>query len=66
MRCRLLDVNQVAELLGCSTAHVYDYVGAVTSQERDRHNALRFNCRNIGRVMAERVRVRAAPRGGPR
>src|SRR5256885_10527159 len=27
MRCRLLDVNQVAELLGCSTAPVYDLCG---------------------------------------
>jgi hypothetical protein len=39
-----LDVNQVSELLGCSIAHVYDLC-------EDMQNAIRFECRLLGRTL---------------
>jgi len=48
-----LDVSQVSELLGCSTAHVYDLCerGELPHQ-RDMQNAIRFDCRKLGRALA--------------
>src|SRR5713226_324116 len=47
-----LDVNQVSELLGCSTALVYDLCerGELPHQ-RDMQNAIRFDCRMLGRAL---------------
>jgi hypothetical protein len=47
-----LEVNQVSELLGCSSAHVYDLCerGELPHQ-RDLQNAIRFDCRMLGRAL---------------
>jgi predicted DNA-binding transcriptional regulator AlpA len=46
-------VSQVSALLGCSTAHVYDLCerGELPHQ-RDMQNAIKFDCRKLGRALA--------------
>jgi hypothetical protein len=47
-----LDVTPVSELLGCSTAHVYDLCGrSELPHYRDLQNAIRFDCRLLGRAL---------------
>jgi len=47
-----LDVTQVSELLGCSTAHVYDLCErSELPHYRDLQNAIRFDCRELGRAL---------------
>ncbi len=47
-----LDVTQVSELLGCSTAHVYDLCQrGKLSHYRDFQNALRFDCKALGKAL---------------
>jgi excisionase family DNA binding protein len=54
---RALSVDQVADLLGCSTAHVYGLVkfGKLEAM-RTSSNALRFDCRTLGRALGLRTR----------
>jgi predicted DNA-binding transcriptional regulator AlpA len=48
----LLDVVQVAALLGRSTAHVYELCArGELSHFRDLQNAIRFDCRTLGKVL---------------
>jgi predicted DNA-binding transcriptional regulator AlpA len=48
----LLDVTQVSELLGCSTALVYDLCErGKLPHNRDLQNAIRFECKPLGRVL---------------
>ena len=48
-----LDVIQVSELLGCSTAHVYDLCErSELPHYRDLKNAIRFDCRSLGRALS--------------
>jgi hypothetical protein len=47
-----LDVTQVSELLGCSTAHVYDLCErSELPHYRDLQNAIRFDCRALGNAL---------------
>ncbi len=47
-----LDVAQLAALLRCSTAHVYDLCErGELPHSRDRYNAIRFDCRVLGRAL---------------
>jgi len=47
-----LDVTQVSELLGCSTARVYDLCErAELPHYRDQQNAIRFDCRMLGNAL---------------
>jgi excisionase family DNA binding protein len=47
-----LDVTQVSELLGCSSAHVYDLCErGELPHHRDLQNAIRFDCRVLGRAL---------------
>jgi excisionase family DNA binding protein len=47
-----LDVTQVSELLGCSTAHVYDLCErGELPHHRDLQNAIRFDCQVLGRAL---------------
>ena len=47
-----LDVTQVSELLGCSTAHVYDLCErSELPHYRDLRNAIRFDCRVLGKAL---------------
>jgi hypothetical protein len=46
-----LNVPQVAALLGCSTARVYELCDrAELPHYRDRQNAIRFDCGTLGKV----------------
>jgi hypothetical protein len=45
-------VTQVSELLGCSTARVYDLCErAELPHYRDQQNAIRFDCRMLGNAL---------------
>src|SRR5712692_4589595 len=47
-----LDVTQVSELLGCSTAHVYDLCErGDLPHYRNIQNAIRFDCRTLGKAV---------------
>jgi len=57
-----LDVVQVAALLGCSTAHVYMLCEqGQLPHSRDIRNAIRFDCRTLGKLLKLRL---ARPSGG--
>jgi len=59
-----LNVAQVAELLGCSGARVYDLCErGELPHSRDIHNWVRFDCRMLGRALNLRV---GRPIGGKR
>jgi excisionase family DNA binding protein len=48
-------VTQVSELLGCSTAHVYDLCErGELPHYRDIQNAIRFDCRALGKAVGLR------------
>jgi len=50
-----LDVTQVSELLGCSTAHVYDLCErGELPYYRDLQNAIRFECKALGKALHTR------------
>ena len=50
-----LDVTQVSELLGCSTTHVYDLCErGELPHYRDIQNAIRFDCRALGKAVGLR------------
>ena len=45
-------MTRVSELLGCSTAHVYDLCErGELPHHRDLQNAIRFDCRMLGRAL---------------
>ena len=57
-----LNLAQVADLLGCSRAHVYDLCDrSALPHFRDSSNSIRFHCKALGRVL--RPKRSAAPTG---
>ena len=52
LRDEVLNVRQVAALLGCSTAHVYDLCAQGRLPcVRDVQNRLAFSCRDLGKTL---------------
>jgi len=52
----LLDVAQVAALLGCSTDRVYLMCEqGKLPHSRNLHNGIRFDCRALGRILRSAI-----------